>query len=319
MKDLLDRKPSSMIGTLKYEFKDDIPGTITLDYNSKMDGDNSQHEASLNLKYDKIDATIKGAVTTIGDEEVYIKFDDLQKSIDQITNNEPMYGMLTEQYKPIIEKIDGKWIKIDKESLVEYGFVQSQEQVDKCSAAVTNLRISKEDQKKLKNLFLANQFLVASEKLPKESIDSETSYHYKIDFNEEASIQFTKSVVELDSFKTVKADCELKPEDFDKQVEDLKNNAQANSNEVKPVAELWVGRKTRRPTKLKITTSEETITVDFVATIKIDDKGIKVEAPSESINIKDLKADIEALASPSASTSTDSNDSQEPTLETTLN
>lgn len=296
MKDVLDRKPSSVMGSVKYEFKENgTSATIILDYDSKMSGDNTQHEATLNVKYDKIDASIKGAVISIGENEVYVKFDNIKKTIEQISGSQPEYAMIAEIYLPIIEKIDGNWIKMDKASLVELGYAQSEEEVDKCSSAIKNLRIAKADQKKLKELFLTNQFLVASEKLPKESVESESSYHYKIDFDEEKSIQFTKSVIELESFKTIKADCKIKPEEFDKQIEDLKKNTQDTSKQIKPIIELWVGGKTRRPTKLKITTNEQTLTVDLVATIKIYSKTVNIEAPKESINFKELKKEIETI------------------------
>lgn len=295
MTDLLDRKPSSAIGSVKYEFKGEDEGTISLDFSSKVAGDNYQQEATMKIKMGEIDASFKGSMIGIGTEEAYVKFDDLQKTLDQLHKSQPEYKTLTQSYEPIIKKIDGRWIKIDKDSLVDYGFAESEEEVDKCSAAFTNLRISKDDQKQLKEAFLSNQFAIASEKLPKESIDGESSYHYKLDFNEERSIQFVKSIIELESFKALKADCDLKPEDYDKQIEDLKKSAESQTEKVKPVIELWVGSKTRRPTKLKVSTQDSTLTMEFVATIKINGSSIQVEAPEESLSIQELKSDFDAL------------------------
>lgn len=294
MTDLLDRKPSSAIGSLKYEFKGDDSATVTIDYTSKMDGDNYHNEATLKAKYGDTEFSMNGSIIGVGTDAVYVKFDNLQKTIDQLTQSNPEYSTLSDPYKVIIQKIDGNWIKIDKESLVEYGFVQSEEEVDKCTTAVTNLRISEGDQKELKTIFLNNQFAIASEKLDSEDVDGESSYHYKLDFNEEASIEFTKAVINLESFKTVKDDCKLSTEDYDKQLQSLKENSEQSADEVKPVIELWVGSKTRRPTKLKVTMDDSSLTMEFISTIKINGEGISVQAPEESINLKDLKADIEA-------------------------
>ena len=295
LKDLLDRKPSSAIGSIKYEFKGSKKGNATIEYSTKTADNNSQQEASLNLKYENVDVTAKGAVIMLGSDEIFVKFTDLRQTVEQISENSPDLALVVDVYKPLVDKIDNKWIKIDKQSLVDLGFANSEEEVDKCSSALTNLRISKKDQKQIKKLFLDNQFAFAVEKLPKEKIENEASYHYKLDFNEQKSITFMKSMLELESYKTLKSDCELKDEKYDKQLEDLKNNTNKEADKVKPVVELWVGSKTRLPTKLKVTTSEETITMEFVSTIKINDKSFKIEAPADSMNIKDLKTEIESL------------------------
>lgn len=297
IKDVLDRNPSSMIGSVKYEFKGEKKGSMNIEFNSKISGGNTQQEASLNLKSDEIDFTIKGAVITLSTNEVYVKFDDLKKLTEQSSKSNPDLATYVESFKPIIDKIDSKWIKIDKQSLVEFGFVESEEEVDKCTKAMADLRVSKDDKKKLKKIFLDNQFMIATEKLSKEKVDKESSYHYKLDFNEEKSIKFSKSVTDLESFKGVKTDCKVKNEDYDKQLTELKNNAGREADQIKPVVELWVGAKTRLPTKIKITTNDETLTMEFDSKIKINDKSFKIEAPAGSINIKDLKTEIESLFS----------------------
>lgn len=297
LKDLLDRKPSSAIGSIKYEFKGAKNGSATFEYNSKTADNNTQQEASLNLKYENVDVAVKGAVIMFGSDETYVKFDELKQTVDQISKKSPDLALVVEAYKPLVDKIDSKWIKIDKQSLVELGFANSEEEVDKCSTALTNLRISKKDQKQIKKLFLENQFAFAVEKLPKDKVENEVSYHYKLDFNEQKSINFMKSMLGLESYKTLKSDCRIKDEEFDKQLEDLKNNTSKEADKIKPVVELWVGGKTRLPTKLKVTTSEETVTMEFVSTIKINDKNFKIEAPADSMNIKDLKSELESLFS----------------------
>lgn len=297
IKDVLDRNPSSMIGYVKYEYKGEKKGSMNIEFNSKISGGNTQQEASLNLKSDEIDFTIKGAVITLSTNEVYVKFDDLKKLTEQSSKSNPDLATYVESFKPIIDKIDSKWIKIDKQSLVEFGFVESEDEVDKCTKALADLRVSKDDKKKLKKIFLENQFMIATEKLSKEKVDNESSYHYKLDFNEEKSIKFSKSITDLESFKGVKTDCKIKNEDYDKQLTELQNNAGREADQIKPVVELWVGTKTRLPTKIKITTNDETLTMEFNSKIKINDKSFKIEAPADSLNIKELKTEIESLFS----------------------
>src|SRR5690606_34404563 len=126
---------------------------------------------------------------------------------------------------------------------------------------------------------------------PKESIDSDNSYHYKLDLNDEAGIKFVKSVIELESFSSVKSDCNLKTEDYDKQLEDIKQRAKKDDN--MPVIELWVSSKTRRPTKVKVTSDDAYTVMEFVSNIKIGMEDVNIEKPSEFIDIKEIKTQFE--------------------------
>lgn len=308
MKDLLDRKPAKAIGKLTYEFKGDDNSKVTLDYQSKTANDNSSNEATMRIEYDKVDVTVKGAVMVFtADQEVYFKFDDLKNSVKQLASSVPDYEPMVASLDPLLTKLDGRWIRVDKKALTELGMSKSEQEIDKCSDAFTKLRISDQDKKQVKDIFLANQFAIASEKLSKENIDGESSYHYKLDLNEKASVNFAKEIIKLESFKTVQKACEIKQEDLDRELKSIEDTAkeQKKGDQPQPVFELWVGSKTRRPTKVKVTMDDKELTMELIANIKIDAKDVSVEKPKDSTSIMELKQEIEELLGTSlGSTST---------------
>lgn len=296
MTDVLDRKPMTSVGNLQYVQKSENGMKVTLDFSAKQADENYQSEATLQVEAaGRTIINVKGAAIGFSkDEEAYVKFDNLKETVEQL--KDVLGGQMdTSPYNALIEKIDGKWIKIDAAALSELGFDAAEEKVSKCTEAFTNLRIAKPDQKNIKEIFLRNQFAIASEKLDSESVDGEKSFHYKLDFNEDASVQFAKELVELESFKTVKADCGIDTSQFDKAKSSADSVTSAVKDEVKPVFELWVGTQSRRPTRAKVTVDDKSFTAEFVSNVKIDAKDVSIDKPTESIYIVDLMKEFESV------------------------
>jgi len=297
MADVLDRKPSQAVGTIKIESKDaDRPVKLTIDLDAKLVADNSQIGAKVDLTMETMQISLSGTAIVQGSEAVYFKLDNLGKTVDQIIAEEREYASLKTRYQPIIDKLDGKWIKIDKNSLAELGFDTSKEEIDKCSQALENLRISKDDQKKIKHSFTTHQFAIASEELPAETVDGDKSFHYKLDLNEEAGLHFAKELVELPSFAGVKKDCEIEQKDLDKALEDLKKDVKEQTDkevDTKPVFELWASKKTHRPTKFKITLDDKEVSMENITMVKINASNISIDIPKESTSISELAKSFE--------------------------
>jgi len=105
----------------------------------------------------------------------------------------------------------------------------------------------------------------------------------------------------MESFATVKKDCDIDQKDIE---DGFKNESKAEEkDDVKPIVELWVGKKSRRPTKFKITANDKEFSMDFNTEVKLNAKDITVEKPSSSISVDELKAEFEKLM-PSGATST---------------
>jgi hypothetical protein len=293
MADVLDRKSTQLTGAIKFTSKDaSTPYSVLVDIDSKQVNDNSQLTAKVQVKMaEKLDVTVNASAVVEGTDALYIKLDKLQQTVDQIVVAAPDAAEGAHMVQPLIKKIDGKWIKIDKQSLAEFG-VPTEDTIDKCSEELGKLRISKSDQKRVKEIFLNNQFAIASEELPGEAVDGDKSYHYKLDLNEEAAIKFTKEFIEIESFSGVKAACKIDQKGLDQDLKDLKKQSDEEI-QGNPVFELWVSQKTRRPTKVKLAFDDKEASMENIATIKLNAENLHVDVPTDVITLQQLRSDIQ--------------------------
>lgn len=292
MADLLDHKPSQAIGTMTVESKEaGQPFKMKIDMDAKQAGSNGQLKAVVDFAMGELQFSVTATTVSEGAKTFYLKFDNLQKTFDQITAHEPETAAMAEVYKPAIQKLDGKWIKIDEQGLADMGFTTTETDFSKCTDALEKLRISKDDQKQIKEIFTTHQFAIASEELPSESVEGDTSFHYKLDMNEEAAVHFTKKLIELPSFATVKKDCKIEQKDLDETIDDIKKDVERQTDKevaTKPVFELWVSKNTRRPTKFKVTFDDKEVSFEDITVVKIDAPNITVEIPQETIDLKEV-------------------------------
>ncbi len=193
-----------------------------------------------------------------------------------------------QSFDPIIKKVDGTWIRITTSDIDQFSG-SSDLKAEKCSEAVQQLRLSKDDQSQMKKLFDQNQFIEAKEVYDNQAIDGDTNFHYLIDFNDKHAQQFIKSAVKLQSFKQVVEDCDIDIEDIGK----TNSSSEDKPEEVK--FELWVSTNTRRFTKIRVQVSDKELTLDFDSKVKFDAQNVTIEKPSEFITIEQLQNDIQAL------------------------
>lgn len=300
MSDIVEKKPASTIGQLVFESKGDTPVKATIAFDGKYSGENSQGSAELTVDFSGKTYNIKTSAVVFGEEEVYFKIENLKRTIADIINSRPELDSYSEVIDPLISKIDNRWIRITKDDLKDLGMADEQT-VDKCSNALQNIKLSKEDKKQLKKLFKENQFIIASETLQSETVADESSFHYKLDFNNSAAENFAKQVISLKSFEGVKNDCGIDEEDIEDGFKQGSETSQRN-NEPKPVVELWVGKNSRRPTKFRVSANNKEVVVDFDTQVKFSDQTVNIEKPSSSVSIKELQAEFEKLV-PSANSS----------------
>lgn len=300
MTDVLDRKPLQVVSDMTLKFQHDNQDvTITVHADAKRVEENGEFMTRVRVQAgSRIDITASGSLVTEGVKTVYVKLNDLRQTAQDIVRTEPWLQAELDQMMPIIQKIDNRWIKIDEQSLSEFGAIESDDVVDKCTKALEELRISTDDQKRIKEIFLQNQFAIASEELPSETIDGDSSYHYKLDLNEEAGMRFAKEVIELGSFSAVTSACEVKQEDIDKQLEDLRRETD-KEEELLPAFELWVSKSKRYPTRLKVTDDNKETSIEWTTNSKIDAQHLAINIPVDAISIRELRAEIEEALSSS--------------------
>lgn len=290
--DTLEKKPAVMAGKISFESKGDTPVKVAIGLDGKSSGENGQGSADITVDFSGKTYNIKTSAVVFGDEEFYVKVENLQETVNTLVGSQPEFSSYSQIFEPVIAKIDNRWIKVTKDDLKEFG-MPDEEKLDKCTSALEAVKLSNPDKKALKKLFKENQFIVAGEELGSESISGEKSFHYKLDFNNQAAENFAKQVINLESFAEVKRDCEL---DEEKIADGFKEgDSKTKKDDVKPVVELWVGKKSRRPTKFRVAASDKEFAVDFDTTVKFDAKDVTIEKPSSSISITDLKDEIQGI------------------------
>ncbi|MFO0970824.1 MAG: hypothetical protein U0520_00525 [Candidatus Saccharimonadales bacterium] len=300
-----EESSSTTLGSLTYEYKGDQSVKVKVAFEGKATGEDGQGSADITLDFAGRMYTVKTSAVVFGEDEVYFKVEKLKALVDQLLLNNPEAAAYGEYVNPIVAKVDNRWIKITKNDISKLSSA-SKDEVDTCTEALKSFKISKDDSKQLKKLFNENQFIVVSEKLKNQTAANESSFHYKLDFNNAAAESFAKEVITLESFKTIKQDCELDEKKIAEGFKDAKDGVAKEAS--KPVVELWVGKKTRRPTKFRVSADDKDITVDFSSEFRFGAEDVLIERPKKSISVTDLKEEFERIMPSATSARVDVNE-----------
>lgn len=296
--DVLERKPIASVSKIVIKSAENDM-EVTIDLDAKSTSNNSEVVAKVDFNSQGIKINTTANIRYIDEGEYYFKIDNLRESISSTVQqlaarqggmSPSQINQILRTINPLITKIDGTWIQISTDDID--GMASTGASIDECSKALQSLRLSSDDQESLKQLFQENQFITATEEYDKQAVDGNSSFHYLIDFNEDATMQFAKGAVKLPSFKTVVEACDIKEEDI-KKPESSSSTSGSDSEEVK--VELWVSTDTRRITKLQINAKEAETVLDFNSTLNFDTGDIKVEKPQDFITIKELQQDVQQL------------------------
>lgn len=290
--DILEKKPVAAAGSIMFESKDQNAGKISITFDSASSGENSRGKADVAVEFGGRTYNLKAEAAMFGSDEYYVKLENIRQTLTTLAGSQPGFSQYIAVFEPIISKVDNRWIKVTADDLKQFGSTDVAT-LDKCAAAVQGVSLSGSDKDELKKLFRENQFIVAGESFDSETIGGESSFHYKLDFNDEAAEQFAKSVVSLSSFEAVKRDCELTEDKLKESLDDAR--ASGNESDVKPVIELWVGKKTRRPTKISVAANDKSVTLDFATEIKLDADNVTVEKPEGAVSVSEIQAEFQKI------------------------
>lgn len=294
--DILEKKPSTSVGSFEFVSKGDNPASIKVAFEGASSGENGKGSADVTVDFAGQQYTIKSAATVFGSEEYYVKIENLKQTLEALASNQPDFSQFVESFEPIISKIDNQWVRITKSDLKEFGALD-EEKLDACANTLENLQLSRDDKKQLKRLFSENQFIVAGETFAAETASGEKSFRYRLDFNDKAAENFAKQVLEMQSFTQLKKDCDIDEAEIKDQLSDASNSTESRE---KPVVELWVGKKTRRPTKFHVSTKDKDVTVDFNTELRLGAEGVTIEKPSKSISIQEVQREFQKITNQSA-------------------
>lgn len=296
---VVEGNPVATAGTVSYELKGEQPMKLIVNFNGKAQNESSETSANFTIAYDGKTYDIKSSAVILGEDELYFKFENLTKTLQEFEKSSSELAHNSSYLKPLATKIDNKWIRVSKADLEMYG-IKIDDQSE-CRNALRNLSLSKDDQNQLKQLFTQNQFMVAGETLKSERIDGVSSFHYKLDFNNKAAEDFVTQVTELPSMSTIKQKCNLNEQTISKLLKFQPAASKSKPLTTKPVVELWVGKRLHQPTKLRVNSAENNIEFELNSTLSINSKNIRIEKPAESISASDLKAEVEKIMPTSTS------------------
>ena len=281
-------KAESTTGTGQITLKtDDVNMKITFDAAGK--GSDGRVDTKVKIDGKSADETITIDITAsllVKGDTFYFKLDNLQKTVDALAESN---GGVPEYFDPIIKKVDGQWVSVKASDYEDVS-----KEVSKQQQCVTDLfeGLSKNDdmKKELVSLYKENRILVIDEQLPAKKVDGVGSLGYKISADTEATKGFIKGLTDTEFGKELKK-CDDSV-DFAEAADAIEEADKENDADVDTKFELWVSRFGHQITEVNMTVKDDEASGSFVFNPKFNEE-VNIEAPSDTITIKQLQEDIE--------------------------
>jgi len=264
-----------------YTLKIDVAGRNSLEAHSTT-------AVTLAFNSDDIDFTVKGEGIFSAEGDIYVKLDDARKLADSIEKQSD--GQMSfEVFDGVIDKVDGKWIKISSEDLGD--FSEEYKDTQKCFAAISKqfesdkaFRATVENE--TKDLYKAHKFIIVGDKIGSRTISGQGSLGYKLIPDDKAGAEFFRGFGETQlGKKLTECNKDLNFDDFADQTG--KEDSSATGE-----AEIWVSRFGHQITELNVKAHDDDTETSFVLN-PIFNKNEAIEIPTNSIPLSELKSDIE--------------------------
>lgn len=280
-------KTISATGTLEveaddYKVKVEASGKNSLEAHSNV-------AVKVTVESEDINLTVDGEGVYSAEGDIYLKVNDARKLADSIEKQSD--GEVSfEVFDGIINKVDGKWIKIGKEDLGDVS--EEYEKSQKCVADISkqleeDASFRKAVEKETKDLYKAHPFIVVGDKIGSRTINGQGSLGYKLTGDEKAADEFFTNFGDSQLGKKFK-DCN-DDIDFSKMFDESTTKEDETGT---TDAEIWVSRFGHTITEVNVKGEDEDAKASIVFN-PIFNKNEKVEIPSDVISFKELKADIE--------------------------
>jgi len=281
-------KTVSATGTLEveaanYTIKVEATGKNSLEANSNM-------AVKVTYTADDVSYVVDGEGVYSAEGDIYVKLNDareLANSIEEQSNGDVSF----EVFDGVINKVDGKWIKIGKEDLGDVS--EEYEKSQKCVADVSkqleeDASFRKAVENETKDLYKEHPFIVVGDKLGSRTINDQGSLGYKLTGDEQAADDFFTGFGETQlGKKFIECNDEI---DFSDIVNASSDNEGENAGTTE--AEIWVSRFGHTVTEINIK-SEQDDTKGSVVLNPVFNKNEKVEVPTDTIPFSELQSDIE--------------------------
>ncbi|MEI6054185.1 MAG: hypothetical protein WCQ49_02325 [Candidatus Saccharibacteria bacterium] len=252
----------------------------------KLSNNDSSLAVSVNASQDrssgKIDATltisfagnnyIVGTSTIIdGKGDIYIKVDKLAAIADQISS----MGIDRTEIDKFVVKVNNKWVKVSSSDLASFSGAK-----DCLTSSISNFKDDKAAIKEITDVYNKSQFIVIDKELGKE----DGSFGYSVKGDSEAAKSFVKNVKTTKIYTTLK-NCDS---NFDISTEDIDFSKQYATNFSN---EVWVDSWSHNISKVVLSGKFDETKLSATIGTKFG-QPVVVEAPGESIDLKDVLTDL---------------------------
>lgn len=283
--------PVASNSVLSFETKGDQPMKFTVVLKTASAGNEGEYDAVLSLNLNKRTYKFRATVITAGNDELYFKVHDLRDSADKFAATSAEAATYRRNLDPFITKVEGKWVQVKSTDIMN----MDEQTIQKCAATIGSLELSKNNEKQLKTLFKRHQFIQASETLASEEIRGENSFHYKLRVDPIAVAGFIENALSLDFLEPVTQNCVALYTTQNRQLLEQIKQAVINNPNLISELELWVGKKSRQITKVRINMNNNSTTGNFSSEISFNEKNIEVKIPVESVPLTEISTEINTI------------------------
>lgn len=281
--------PTASFTNFSYETKGDQPIRIVFQLDSKSADQTGVYDAAVRLTLNNKPHRLTATVITVSNNEMYFKIHDLRASVDALAVTSVEAASYKNSLEPLIAKIDKKWVRVVSDEITA---INSQD-VQKCLTALNGL--NNEDKKATKELFKRSPFIYVNEVLSPEKIRGEDSFHYKLRLDLVAASSFAQNAARLEFARSLKSSCAALYTPENKQlVEQIKQAAISNPS-LLPEVELWVGKKSRTISKVRINKNNSTTNINITSELNFNSKKSDVKIPTESVPFTEIGNEINRL------------------------
>lgn len=222
------------------------------------------------------------AALLVKGDTFYFKFDNLRETIKDL---EPSLGEMATVAEPIINKIDGQWVSVKASDYEDISKETADQQ--RCITKVfDDLTTNDSMRQEVIDLYKANKILAIDKKLATKSIEGVASLGYEVSVDATATKAFVKGLADTSFGK------ELQKCDEDVDFADVADDISTDNSDDDSTVQLWVSRFGHEITELNATSKSDDASGSFVFN-PIFNKDVEIEAPKDTITLKQLQADIE--------------------------
>lgn len=289
--DTVNTVPQKSNTFLALKISGDQPVGATVSLAAQSAVNEGKYDLVINLNVNGKTQPIKISIIVVNKNELYFKVHDFKASADALAATSAEAATYMKKIEPLITKIDGKWIRIDKDDIKGLDTVE----IQKCADAISGLEVTKDNEKQLKQFFKNSAPVKSAEVLDSEEVAGQKSFHYRLELDPLATVRFFNDVQKLQAIQPLKGSCGVLASPQNKQLLQQIKQALLNDPNLMPHVELWVGKKTRRITKVRITINNKETDITFSTEQVPYTENIEVNPPEGSIPFADISNEITAI------------------------